>query len=141
MSNQVKFQQIWDRVHGGIPNQAARKDRRIADDLDITQLPDNIVYKKVARYDADGSKNPRDTSLGSFLSWIDAGLNNLMTGINKANEGIAGLTAAVKALSEKQGVDPVALEKLINTAVEKAADKHLADIGTYELRKVEEGTK
>ena len=140
--NQKKFDEMHGRTIGGIPGKAARPDTRVADDKDIADLPARILNQPVTWYGFDGKAQPKEgratTTLASVLGWLDAGLNNLMTGINKANEGIAGLTAAVKALSEKQGVDPAALEQLIDKAVSEAAEKHLSDIGTYELRKVED---
>ena len=141
-TNQEKLDDVFNRTTGGIPNKPYRPDTRVADNRDIEDLPRNLVNHEVPWYGFNGKTQPKGqrstTTLGAFLGWIDSGLNTLMTGINKANEGIAGLTAAVKALSEKQGVDPVALSQLIDKAVSDAADKHLSDIGTYELRKVED---
>lgn len=140
--NQTKFQQIWDRVHGGIPGKAARQAQRVADDKDVADLPGAILNHPVPWWGFDGKTQPKGSrntvTLAGVIGWFDTGLNTLMRGINQANEGIAGLTAAVKALSEKQGIDPAALEQLIDKAVSEAADKHLSDIGTYELKKVED---
>ena len=139
--NQTKFDQGMARIMGALPGIKHRDKWRLADEKDIQDVPSAVLNQPVPWYGFDGKTQPegarRTTTLAAFIGWIDSGLNTLMRAVNNANEGIAGLTAAVKALSEKQGVDPAALEQLIDKAVSEAAAKHLSDIGTYELRKVE----
>ena len=135
MSNQKKFDEIHGRTLGGIPGKAAREGVRVADDKDIADLPARILNQPVPWYGFDGKAQPKEgrttTTLAAFLGWIDSGLNTLMRGIADTKASVDGLNAAVKALSEKQGIDPAELERLISEAVTKSA-------GKYELRRVED---
>ena len=91
-------------------------------------LPERILTHKVTWYGFDGKTQPagkRNTvTLAAVIGWLDSGISQLIN-------GQAAILAAVKASSEKQGIDPAELERLITEAVAKSA-------GTYELRKVED---
>ena len=97
-------------------------------------LPERILNHEVTWYGFDGKEQPagkRNTvTLAAVIGWLDSGIHQLLT-------GQAAILAAVKAISANQGTDPATLAKVIDEAVSRAADKHLADIGTYELRRVE----
>lgn len=141
LTNEERFLQGFNRVIGALPALPHRGNRRLADDLDIADLPKAILNHSVTWFGFDGKAQEggrKTTSLAAFIGWIDAGLHNLMAGINAANSTLAGLQAAVEALGKRQGIDPAELSKLIDSAVEKSADKHLGDLGTYQLMKVEE---
>lgn len=139
--NEVRFHQLADRGLGSIPNKPFRPDTRVADDRDIAELPRNIMNYPVPWYGYDGKAQPanaRNTvTLAAVIGWLDSGINGIFRAVGEVKAGVDGLTAAVKALGEKQGIDPTELSQLIDAAVSKAADKHLSDIGTYELRKVD----
>ena len=91
-------------------------------------LPERILNHPVRWYGFDGKTQPagkRNTvTLAAVIGWLDSGINQIL-------QNQAATLAAVKASSEKQGIDPAELERLITEAVAKSA-------GTYELRKVED---
>lgn len=127
--NQKKFQQIWDRVHGGIPGQPARQKTRVADSQDMADLPARVLNEPI-EYSGDMFPKGSKTNLRVEISWLPVSLRTITAAVNQANETLAALMAMVKASSEKQGIDPETLEKLVTDAVRDA-------VGTYELRKVE----
>lgn len=126
-NNDEKFQD----VHHQLTNKAAWFWNYIAE---------NVLHYQVAWYSYDGkqpAQGRRTVSLATVIGWLDTGISRILNGVADVSAKLDGLTAAVRTLGERQGVDPAALAKIINDAVERAADKHLADIGTYELRRVE----
>lgn len=127
MSNQKKFDEIYNRIFGALPG-VRHRDKRLADEKDMEDLPWRILSHKVPWYGFDGKAQPegkRNTvSLSAAIGWLDSALYQIIN-------GQAAILAAVKASSEKQGIDPAELERLITDAVAKSA-------GTYELRKVED---
>lgn len=140
-TNEERFLEAYHRIMGALPALAHRGKRRLADDQDVADLPNAILNHPVTWYGFNGKTQTagrKTTSLAAFVGWIDAGLHNLMNGINTVIVGLAGLQAAVEALGKVQGIDPVELAKVIDAAVEKSADKHLGELGTYQLTKVEE---
>lgn len=112
-------------------------------------IAESVLYHPVKWYGYDGKDQPEGSrstiSLATMLGWFDTAITGVSNKVQEVSGKLDGLIEAVKALGEKQGVDPAKLEALIGEAVERAADKHLAEIGTYELRRVEdtpkEGTK
>lgn len=139
--NQTRFTQLADRGLGSIPDQPFRPGNRVADSGDIAELPRSIMNYPVPWYGYDGKAQPangRNTvTLAAVVGWLDSGINGIFRAVGEVKAAVDGLTAAVKALSEKQGMDPAELAKTIDAAVSKSADKYLSDIGTYELRKVD----
>lgn len=103
-------------------------------DKGLPGLAKTILNHPVTWYGFDGKPQPKGArntvTLAGVIGWLDSALHQLIT-------GQAAILAAVKSISTNQGTDPAALAKVIDEAVERAADKHLADIGTYELRRVE----
>lgn len=126
MSNQNKFDKMYNRIFGALPEKPHRGGR-LADLKDMEDLPWRILEHKVPWYGFDGKEQPKGkrntTTLSTAIGWLDSALHQLLT-------GQAAIMAAVKASSEKQGINPAELEKLINDAVAKS-------VGTYELRRVE----
>lgn len=91
-------------------------------------IAQHVMNYEVPWYGFDGKQPPegqrRSVTLGTVIGWLDTGLTQIIN-------GNAAILAAVKAQSEKQGIDPAELERIITEAVRKSA-------GTYELRKVED---
>lgn len=150
MSNQLKFDvtvnrvsELWDRIYGSLPG-VAHRNKRLADEQDIAELPDRIFNKPLAWYGFDGVKNAKDTTLGSFISWIDTGLRALMNSVADVRGKVDAVAADVKTLVARPAtgggtttavVDQAALKALIDAAVKEAADKHFGNLGTYEFKK------
>lgn len=126
MSNQNKFDKMYDRIFGALPN-LPHRGGRLADLKDMEDLPWRILAHKVPWYGFDGKEQPqgqRNTvTLAATIGWLDSALRQLIT-------GQAAILAAVKASSAQQGIDPAKLEQMIQDAIKES-------IGTYELRRVD----
>ena len=136
--NLAQFKETYTQVTPGIPGakhegglfgnarKAAEHAANIWNDINM-KLPERILNHKVTWYGFDGKTQPkgkRNTiTIAGAIGWLDSALNQLLS-------GQAAILAAVKATSQKQGIDPAELEKLISDAVAKS-------VGTYELRRVE----
>lgn len=139
MSNQKKFDAMYDRIFGALPSLPHRGARRLADDKDITDLPNRIMNYQVPWYGFDGKTQPKGqrntVSLGTMIGWLDSGIHNLMTAIKANGAKLDGLQAAVTELGKRQGIDPNELAKLVDAAVKQSIKDSL---GTYELTRVED---
>ena len=137
--NLAQFKEVYQQTTAGIEGKkfegklfgnarkAAELVAKVWEDINM-KLPERILTHKVTWYGFDGKTQPagkRNTvTLAAVIGWLDSGISQLIN-------GQAAILAAVKASSEKQGIDPAELERLITEAVAKSA-------GTYELRKVED---
>lgn len=100
----------------------------------FTHIASTLLNTKVAV--RNGTKG-QETSVATELAWLPdnfRGIRNLLADVIGK---LAGLQAAVEALGKRQGIDPAELAKVIDAAVEKSADKHLSEIGNYQLVRVE----
>ncbi|HEY3559674.1 MAG TPA: CHAP domain-containing protein [Kribbella sp.] len=92
------------------------------DDMSLTEAEwtrlGNLVYDK--NYEYGGDLWVRGTG-AKFIANTKAQLASL-TG------QVAGLTSALQALAQNQGVDPAAILAAVTTATEKGVDKALADL-------------
>ena len=118
--NQDKFNGIYDVTVGAKQNSFFKRAAEL--------IAPAVLNHKVTWYGFDGKAQPegkRNTvTLAGVIGWLDSGISQLIN-------GQAAILAAVKASSEKQGIDPAELERLITEAVTMSA-------GKYELRKVED---
>ena len=118
--NQDKFNGIYDNTVGSQQNNFFKRAAEL--------IAPAVLNHPVRWYGFDGKTQPagkRNTvTLAAVIGWLDSGINQIL-------QNQAAILAAVKASSEKQGIDPAELERLISEAVAKSA-------GKYELRKVED---
>lgn len=128
--NLAQFKETYAQVTPGISgakhegglHQMVRRSMEAAENVGA-----KVLHHPVQWFGFDGKTQPeggRQTiTLAAMLGWFDSGIQQIL-------QGNAAILAAVKAGSEKQGIDPAELERIIEEAVRKSA-------GSYEFRKVE----
>lgn len=128
--NLDQFKMIYSQVTPGISgakhegglHQMTRRAMEAAENVGA-----RVLHHQVEWFGFDGKTQPEGSrkhiTLAAMLGWFDSGIQQII-------QGNAAILAAIKAGSEKQGIDPAELERIIDEAVRKSA-------GSYEFRKVE----
>lgn len=126
-NHEEMWHQLWDRVLGGIPGQAARPNTRIADNKDVEAVVESVLYRPVAWFGYDGKKNAKDTSLGAFLGWIDTGVSNIYNAVLGVGAKVDALAVQVQKVQQDVsvtvpgvGIDEATLKALVAEAVKEA---------------------
>lgn len=97
------------------------------DDMpDITEVR-AVVADELNKQDRDLWAAPTGTGT-HFIANTKAGLGALAKQNAAITTQLAGLTAAVQALAQNQGLDPAAVLAAVTAATEKGVDKALADL-------------